>query len=217
MWELLPESWRLEPTSEGCCRSQRPRRGLVTDFSLWTECYASLVAILAAQHPEKTPHFMAYLRTITRAAHNFEGTAWASYDMAYRRQAANHKSLDWAVIDPALYNEAFTGRAKTIPRCRCCLADSHESRECAFAPEERKGGGRPVPQSQDRGSSSAGAVDVCRLYNKPTGNQCRYKFCRYAHVCAKCRRGAHPAAECTNHLPLGRRSRSPSPKGKGRM
>ena len=54
MWELLPESWRVESTESGCCN---PRRGLVTSFPLWVECYASLVAILAARYPEKTPPF----------------------------------------------------------------------------------------------------------------------------------------------------------------
>ena len=213
MRELLPESWRVEPNSEGCCRSQRPRTGLVTDFALWTECYATLVAVLAVRYPEKTPHFMAYLRTITRASRNFEGTAWATYDMAYRRQAANQRSLDWATIDPALYNESFTGRAKSIPRCRYCLADSHRTQECAFAPEERRGGSQ---QYQDR-NQAIGAVEICRLFNKPAGNQCKYKFCRYAHVCAKCRRGAHPAAECANRQLPGSRSRSASPAGRARV
>ena len=100
----------------------------MTSFTLQVECYASLVAILTARYPEKTPHFMAYLRTITRASRNFEGAAWVLYDMEFRRQAANHRSLDWGVIDTALYNEAFTGRARLIPRCRFCLADSHDSR-----------------------------------------------------------------------------------------
>ena len=48
-----------------------------------------------------------YHISITRASRNFEGTAWASYDMVFRRQAANLRSLDWGVIDSALYNEAF--------------------------------------------------------------------------------------------------------------
>ena len=97
---------------------------------------ATLVTVLATRYPEKTPHFMAYFHTITRASHNFEGAAWASYDMAYRRQAANQHSLDWGVVDLALYNEAFTGQAKIIPRCRYCLADSYDTKECCFAPEE---------------------------------------------------------------------------------
>ena len=68
MWELLPESWRLDQSEGSCCHARRPRRGLVTNFLLWTECFATLVAVLATRYPEKTPHFMAYLRTITRAS-----------------------------------------------------------------------------------------------------------------------------------------------------
>ena len=84
--ELLPKLWSLEPVEGGCCN----RRGLVTSFPNWAECYTSLVVILAAQYPEKTPQFMAYLRMITRASRNFEGTAWVLYDMA-----TNQCSLDW--------------------------------------------------------------------------------------------------------------------------
>ena len=55
MWELLPRSWHLESTESGCCNPRRSRRGLVTSFPLWVECYASLVAILAARYLDKTP------------------------------------------------------------------------------------------------------------------------------------------------------------------
>lgn len=60
---------------------------------------------------------MAYLRTITRVSCNFEAAAWVSYNIGYRRQAANLKSLNGRITNPALYNEAFTGRARLIPRC----------------------------------------------------------------------------------------------------
>ncbi len=211
MWELLPESWRVEPAAKGCCWSQRPRRGAITDFPLWTECYASLVAILAVRYPHKTPQLMAYLRTITHAARNFDGPTWATYNMAFRRQAANRKSLDWGVIDSAPYSETFTGRVKSIPHCQFCQLDTHKSEECAFAPESWRGGVHPGAATQERGS---GSVDICRLFNKPSGNMCRYRFCRYAHLCAKCCRGSHLAAECGSNSRVGHRSRSPSPKGK---
>ena len=120
MHELLPESWRLEEQRDSCCRSSRPKRGLVTDIALWTECYASLVAVLVTKHPTMVPQFMGYLRTIVRASRNFEGAAWASYDAAFRRQAANRKSLDWGTFDPTIYNEAFTGRAKLNPCISPC-------------------------------------------------------------------------------------------------
>ncbi len=210
MRELLPESWQLDPVEDGCCHSRRPRRGLVTDFPVWIECYATMVAVLSTHYPQHTPHFMAYLRTITRASRNFEGTAWASYDMAYRRQAANRKSLEWGIIDPALYNEAFTGRAKLIPRCKYCLVDTHSSHECRDSSEGERASSRQPNSPRPR--LSQGAVDICQLFNKPSGNVCRYKQCRYAHICSKCRRGTHPAAEC--RASAHHRSRSPSPKGR---
>ena len=71
MHELLPDTWRMEDQRDSCCRSTRPKRGLVTDIALWTECYASLVAVLATKHPDKAPQFMCYLRTIVRASRNF--------------------------------------------------------------------------------------------------------------------------------------------------
>ena len=154
--------------------------------------------------PGKDTPFMAYLRTITRASRNFDGTAWASYDMAYRRQAANQRSLDWGIIDSALYNEAFMGQARLISRYRFCLADSHNSRECSFGLEERSPPARAPYTSTHRDQKS---VQICQLFNKPGGNACRYKHCHYAHLCSKCRRGPHPAAECS-----ARYGRSPSPK-----
>lgn len=113
-----------------------PLHSLVTDIIICTDCYATMVAILSSALPGKAPQFFAYLRTITKASCTFESSAWASYDMAYRRQAANQGSLDWGVVDPALYSKAFAGRAKLTRQCRYCLADTHSSQECAHAPGE---------------------------------------------------------------------------------
>ena len=54
---------------------------MITDFHIWTDCYATMAAILAAQNPDKAPQLFAYLRTITRASRNFDSAAWVSYDM----------------------------------------------------------------------------------------------------------------------------------------
>ena len=135
MYEMLPEYWRLEAESTGsCCQTKRPRWGLVLDIHVWVECFSVMAAILAAAYPDKAPHMFAYLRTIVRASRTFESTAWAAYDVAYRRQAANSGSLDWGILDAGLYNDAFTGRAKAIPRCTYCLADTHHARDCPDAP-----------------------------------------------------------------------------------
>ena len=209
MCELLPETWRVEEPKEGCCRSTRPKRGLVTDIALWTECFASLVAVLTTKYPEKAPQFMGYLRTIVRASRNFEGSAWASYDAAYRRQSANRRSLEWAVIDPTIYNEAFTGRAKLLPRCQYCLAETHMARDCSYVPTEEpppaklprivQGVAGPSQHLQWSGAGdrhNARVVEICDRYNQPEGNKCIFKWCRFAHVCARCRSGPHPASGC---------------------
>ena len=203
MRELMPDSWQTEEGPSSCCHSSRPKRsGLITDIARWTECYASLVAVLSTAHPDKTPHktphFMAYLKTIVHASRNFEGSVWASYDMAFHRQAASSGSYDWATIDTALYNEAFTGRTKAVPRCRYCLSDYHNAADCHFGPAQPLED-TIVPKFKTPGPSrrdTRDAVELCGLFNHQEGNRCRYSHCRYAHICAKCHTGPHPAAEC---------------------
>ena len=103
--------------------------------------------------------------------------------MAFHRQAANWGSLDWGVVDTALYNEAFTVRAKTIMRCSFCLSDNHISVECPYAPVEVKTPeamlsleekmGRPPIQQSTQGPADplVATVKICRLFNDPAGNQ----------------------------------------------
>ncbi len=61
---------------------------------------ATLVAVLTVHYPT----------LYGQPAHNYlsessvQGGAWVSYGVAYRRQAATRRSLEWAVIDTALYN-----------------------------------------------------------------------------------------------------------------
>ena len=120
--------------------------------------------------------------------------------------------LDWGVVDPVLYNEAFTGRAKIILRCRYCLVDSHDTKECCFAPEEGHSSvARTVLPAMSRDPHYQGSVPICQLFNKPSGNACRYKHSKYAHVCSKCRRGSHPAAECMGQSSHPIYALSPSP------
>ena len=208
MREMLPDAWQSLMDDQSCCRDKRPRRGgLITDILLWTQGYAALVAILATVHPDKIAHFMAYLKTITHASRNYGATAWASYDAAYSRQAAACGFYDWAVIDSALYNEAFTGRALTIPHCRYCLSETHSSNDCVYAPSDEMPYAKVPPPLPSTSSThvtgdqprASGGVELCGLFNKADGNQCNYKFCRYAHICSKCRKGPHPASECGKH------------------
>ena len=226
MCELLPETWRLDSEAQGsCCQTKRPRRGMITDFQVWSECYATMGGILSTRYPDKASHLFAYLKTISRASRTFESLAWASYDMAFRRQAANRGSLNWGVVDPALYNEAFTGRARAIARCSYCLSDTHAAHECPYAPQEVKPveakswaearTGRPSQRQSVQGQAGprAPTVEICRLFNNPAGNHCRFPLCRYAHLCVRCR-SPHPLSECADRRRNSTRGHSSPPPTK---
>ena len=168
-----------------------PSRPLVVDTSHWVERYSAMAALLATRFPHKAPELFAYMATIVRAKRNYEPRRWVAYDRQFRREALAKKSLDWFVPDPRLYSEAFTGRARSIPRCEVCLLDDHQASHC--------------PQNQDRPwwawSSSTGPTglpplqqgtlpkpprkptEVCRHFNE---GRCRLTSCRYIHTCKEC-------------------------------
>ena len=213
MRELLPESWRSEP-QQTSGTSRTVACGPVRDFKLWTECYGTLAGVLTAAYPGKAPHLMAYLRMMARASRNYETDAWVEYDIAHRRRAGNCLSLDWGTIDPALYNETFTGRAKPIKRCSYCVADTHSLEECQYVPKGWSGQQELKPQNTQRSqgpsrgatrheSGRADSVEICRLYNEQ-GAGCTYPACRFAHLCMRCHR-PHPQFECGR--PKGGRQR----------
>ena len=199
MSELLPDSWRVEEmNTQSLSQRGGPRRGLVTDILIWLECFATLASVITSKHPDKAPHLFAYARTIVRASRNFEGLAWVSYDTNFRRQAANQKSWDWGNIDPAMFNEAFCGRAKLKPRCKHCLSDQHEFQDCPLVPPTTTEVRLPRAGSRPLGNHlNQSYVELCGLFNKPVANECRYTDCKYAHICSLCRQGPHPASQCS--------------------
>ena len=208
MSELVPDAWRFQEDEQKCCHQIRriPRRGPVTDILLWVECYALLVSVLATKFPEKIPQLMAYQQTIVKAHRTFIGEGWVTYDACFRRKASFTKSLEWGMVDFTLYNETFTGRAKSITRCRYCLSEHHSSSTCVYAPD--------TPANRDSSNSKVTPRTmrkICLLYNSQAGNRCRYNPCRYIHSCTECQ-GAHPKSTCPRtRPPAAKRARSPSP------
>ena len=111
-----------------------PAKPPVTEVRVWLECYARMAALLVTRFPEKRPELWTYQSTITKAAHNDEGSNWVTYDHQFRREMLARKDLNWSFPNARLYNEAFTGRAKSIPRCPHCLGDDHSGATCPFNP-----------------------------------------------------------------------------------
>ena len=129
--DVWPEDTSPADSPTAPCRSSRPP---VTKIKTWLECYARLAAVLVTRFPEKAPELLAYQSTIVKAAHSYKGTTWVAYDRQYRRQMLARKDLNWSVPDSRLYNEAFTGRARTVPRCQHCISEEHDSSSCPQNP-----------------------------------------------------------------------------------
>ena len=66
------------------------------------------------------PELMAYQAMIVKCSRDFEGLAWAQYDRAYRRQAAQTKDLRWSRLNPTLFSLCFTGKARRNIACAHC-------------------------------------------------------------------------------------------------
>ena len=204
MSELVPDNWHFESDEQRCCHQSRrsQRKGPVMDILLWLECYSSLVTVLSSKFPAKIAAFMAYQRTIIKAHKTFIGEGWITYDTCYRRRAAITKSLEWDQVEFTLYNETFTGRAKTVLRCKYCHSEHHTSAACSYAPDnpsprlDAAPYRDPAPYRVPRERS----VPICMLYNNRYGNKCKFTPCKFAHRCSECQ-GSHPLADCYRNKP----------------
>lgn len=217
MSDLLPDLWQEETQTLVVFDTQlNPwrlgRKAAIQDISQWVECYSKMAAVLSARYPEKAPELWAYLASIVRAACNFEGSLWIGYDRQYRREALARRDLNWSQPCTRLYNDAFTGRAKAIPRCQHCQSDSHISTECALEPAFSA-----APTSSGPKQQSQLSQEICRLYN---ADRCHHPHCRYWLVCQECSY-QYPWTQCPkNRQKPGsdqrNRERSPQQLGGGR-
>lgn len=123
MPELRANIW-LDDTSppEGAAQSRRQiSKPPVNDIRVWLEYFARMAAVLVTWFPEKGPELWAYQTTIVKAAHTYEGSNWVSYNRQYWWDMLAHKDLNRSVPNMHLYKEAFTGRARMLPRYPYCL------------------------------------------------------------------------------------------------
>ena len=103
-----------------------------------------MAAVLTTRFPEKAPEFFSYLASILRAERNFDDGRWVAYDRCYRCEALAQKNLDWSVPNARLYNEAFTGRARAVPRCNYSLQEDHVTQSYHATRTGRGLGGSPM-------------------------------------------------------------------------
>ena len=188
-------------------RPPPPARLPVTDISQWVERFSIMAATLSSRFPEKAPELFAFQAQIIRAERNYEPGRWVLYDRQFRREALARRDLNWSVTDTRLYSEAFTGRAKAIPRCQFCLQDDHSAPYCPRNPDHPWQNWlppttptQPPPLPISRQGPRA---ELCRRYNE---RRCKQTRCRFTHACRSCG-GSHPHVNCPSNR--DHRARSP--------
>ena len=178
-----------------------PARPPVQDISVWVEKYLVMAALLASRFPEKAPELFAYQASIVRAGRNFVDRRWVAYDRCFRREALAQKNLDWSEPNARLYNEAFTGRAKVLPRCSFCLQEDHVAQYCPRNPNRPWPGwyqdttiSQPLSRQQPTPRPPPQSPAFCRRYNE---GKCKHTVatCHYTHRCMDCS-GPHPRQHC---------------------
>ena len=98
---LLEDRIEPEPPSFTLIADQlviRPtkRRKAITDILSWMQAFAVYTLVVTAYYPARVADLLKYQLLIMRTAQQFSGSAWLSYDRAFRRQAAAYKLTDWS-------------------------------------------------------------------------------------------------------------------------
>ena len=179
-------------------RPPPPARLPITYISQWVERFSKMAATLVTrfpEFPEKAPELFAYQAQIVWAERNYELGRWVVYNRQFRREGLARKDFNWSVTDTRLYSEAFTGRARAIPRCQFCLQDDHSTPEpgppmAGVVPASHQG---LVPASHwPSPACQRPLAELCRRFNE---GRCKQSRCRYTHACRDCG-GSHPVTTC---------------------
>lgn len=171
----------------------RAKKKQVHDIHTWIQCYAIYVAVMAKTHPEAVPDMLAYMLVIMRAQQEYEEPAWRLYDEAFRDKAASTGNKKWALIDPHIYNQIFTGRARKRQGCDQGQGDPRGG-ELGPAIVSRK---HPMKGAVVPAAKGARPPQVCWDWND---GHCNYGVtCKYRHMCSICG-GRHPQVSCGRNM-----------------
>ena len=201
MYELLPEFWTQkgdEMASKTSTSSRAKAKRWVHDINVWLQCFALYISVMSNKSLQHIPELMAYMVNILQASQEYEGSAWTTYNAAYRRQAAATGHKEWSKVNPSLYTVCFTGKARKANCCDFCLSAAHKTDDCYLTADEdpdlvvrMRAVESAVVAFSGRPKQSA---EICCLFNE---KRCRFWSSKYRHICQLCL-GNHPALDCSS-------------------
>ena len=158
----------------------------------WIICFNAYISVMALHYPGRVRDLLAYSSIITKAAHDYEGTPWLSYDTHFRTLAASMHLQTWGHVDQSLWFQTFN-RATWRQTNQGALAIGPYMSQ----PQDAKPG--TVPGKVAKGKSKEIVTPytrqqpICIKWNR---DGCRSAQCTYRHICLSCH-GLHREPDCT--------------------
>ena len=144
--------------------------------------YNTYMAVISRKEPGRIPDLLAYETLIIEAHMEYSGDAWLGYDRRFRQCAATDATQNWVIIDPTLWNLAFSGKARAA-RCKFCFSLSRGSSDCAWATDQPTSQAARTPTSM---GMSPCPMRICYAWNSHPQPGCPYPSFTYEHICTFC-------------------------------
>ena len=94
--------------------------GILEGILEWIKCFNVYMAMISQKQPGRISDLLAHETLIIEAHMEYSRDAWLGYDIRFRQCAATDTTKNWAIIDPTLWNLAFSGKARAT-RCKFCF------------------------------------------------------------------------------------------------
>ena len=130
MPELLPN----QLGASGDTKPQGPKKKVISSVLEWVQCFSISISEIALKEPPRTPDLLSYMNLIIEAHLKYSCDAWQGYGWCFRQRAGLSTKMQWATIDPTLWNLVFAGHANA-KRCKHCFSFYHSHNSCNWAPE----------------------------------------------------------------------------------
>ena len=125
-----------EPTIADTLQGRTRDMKQITSIQQWVVCFNAFISVVAIQQPQQIRDLLAYSSLVVKAANDYQGNPWLSYDVHFRTLASSMGLQTWGKVDQALWSQHFN-RAST------CQAGG-DAPACQLAPITRHRRPRPA-------------------------------------------------------------------------
>ena len=203
-WKLAQKIWRgefvdlnlllphrlgaPEPTLADALQNKQRETKQISSIEHWMVCFNAYISVVALHYPERVRDLLAYASLIAKAAYDYEGTPWLSYDTHFRTLAASMRLQSWGAVDQSLWSQHFNRATLRASNSGALAIGPYQADTAPVGGKARTSSWtRPKERSRPYGRSP-----ICVKWNR---DGCRSAVCGFRHVCLDCH-GLHKEIDC---------------------